>query len=163
MSHRLWFRFMVFHCLSISFVKDFMKTVRLGFFIPFFSLAAAIAQPNIHPTPAANLPLRYGWALQSSIKVAATGEEISRSSFRAENWIPAEVPTTVVAAQVKMGLLPDPFYGMNLRQYPGIGYPVGFNFSNLPMPPDSPYAVSWWYRKEFMLPDTFSGKMVWLD
>ena len=59
----------------------------------------------------------------------------------------------MVAAQVKSGLLPDPFYGMNLRQYPGVGYPIGANFSNIPMPPDSPYAVSWWYRKEFTLPD----------
>ncbi len=140
-----------------------MKIVRRCLFIPFFSLAVAIAQPNVHTAPGANLPLRGRWALQSSVKVAASGEQISSASFQAENWIPADAPTTVVAAQVKMGLLPDPFYGMNLRQYPGISYPVGFNFSNLPMPPDSPYAVSWWYRKEFALPDSFSGKTVWLN
>ena len=52
---------------------------------------------------------------------------------------------------------------MNLRQYPGVSYPVGGNFSNLPMPPDSPYAVSWWYRKEFSLPKDFAGKTVWLN
>ena len=69
----------------------------------------------------------------------------------------------MVAAQVKSGRLPDPFYAMNLRQYPGVSYPVGFNFSNIPMPPDSPYAVSWWYRKEFTLPDVFAGKTVWLN
>jgi exo-1,4-beta-D-glucosaminidase len=60
-------------------------------------------------------------------------------------------------------MLPDPFYAMNLRQYPGVTYPVGFNFSNIPMPPDSPYAVSWWYRKEFTLPNTFAGKTAWLN
>ncbi len=79
------------------------------------------------------------------------------------NWIQADVPTTVVAAQVKSGLLSDPFYAMNLRQYPGMGYPIGFNFSNIPMPPESPYAVSWWYRKEFALPNVFAGKTVWLN
>src|ERR1017187_8416556 len=136
-----------------------MKTLRL--LIPFLSLAVAAAQPSLPPAP--TVPLRDGWALQSSAKVTATGEAISSISFQAKDWLRAEVPTTVVAAQVKSGLLPDPFYGMNLRQYPGIGYPIGFNFSNIPMPPDSPYAVSWWYRKEFTLPAGYTGKTVWLN
>ena len=148
------------------FIKDtFMKILRL--LIPFFSLAVAAAQPSLQPAPALRLPLREGWALQSSAKVAATGEAIASPSFAAtlktNDWIQAEVPATVVAAQVKSGLLPDPFYAMNLRQYPGVGYPIGFNFSNIPMPPDSPYAVSWWYRKEFTLPNGFAGKTVWLN
>jgi exo-1,4-beta-D-glucosaminidase len=136
-----------------------MKTLRL--LIPFFSLAVAAAQPGL---PAARtLPLRDGWALQSSAKVTATGEAISGAAFKTSDWIQASVPTTVVAAQVKNGLLPDPFYGMNLRQFPGVSYPVGFNFSNIPMPPDSPYGVSWWYRKEFSVPNQFAGKTVWLN
>jgi exo-1,4-beta-D-glucosaminidase len=107
--------------------------------------------------------LNDGWALQSSGKVAEKGEAIASPSFQTKDWIKANVPTTVVAAQVKSGLLPDPFYGTNLRQYPGVSYPIGGNFSNLPMPPDSPYAVSWWYRKEFTLPKDFAGKTVWLN
>jgi len=134
----------------------------LRLLLPFFSLALA-AQPSFQPSPAPALPLRDGWLLQSSAKVAATGEEVSSVSFQVANWIHADVPTTVVAAQVKSGLLPDPFYAMNLRQYPGGSYPIGFNFSNIPMPPDSPYAVSWWYRKEFTPPATYSGKTVWLN
>src|SRR5260370_19438698 len=140
-----------------------MKTLRL--LIPLVSLAVAAAQPSF--PPALTLPLRDGWALQSSAKIAATGEAISSASFKTtfptKDWIQADIPTTVVAAQIKNGLLPDPFYGMNLRQYPGVGYPIGFNFSNIPMPPDSPYAVSWWYRKEFTLPATYFGKTVWLN
>src|SRR5208337_129977 len=138
-----------------------MKIFRL--LIPFFSLAVATAQPSFQPAPASTLPLREGWALQSSAKVMATGEAISQTKFQTKDWIQADVPTTVVAAQVKSGLLPDPFYAMNLRQYPGVSYPVGFNFSNIPMPPDSPYAVSWWYRKEFTLPAVYAGKTVWLN
>jgi exo-1,4-beta-D-glucosaminidase len=142
--------------------KDtFMKILRL--LIPFFSLAVAVAQPSFQPAPALTLPLRAGWALQSSAKVTATGEAISSPSFHASNWIESDVPTTVVAAQIKSKLLPDPFYGMNIRQYPGVSYPVGFNFSNIPMPPDSPYAVSWWYRNEFTLPNVYAGKTVWLN
>jgi exo-1,4-beta-D-glucosaminidase len=138
-----------------------MKILRL--IIPFVLTVLAAAQP----APSLRLPLRDGWTLQSSAKVTATGEAISSASFRTasgnDDWISADVPTTVVAAQVKSGLLPDPFYAMNLRQYPGVSYPIGFNFSNIPMPPDSPYAVSWWYRKEFALPDGFVGKTVWLN
>jgi exo-1,4-beta-D-glucosaminidase len=138
-----------------------MKILRL--LIPFFSLALAAAQPGSEPAPALTLSLRDGWILQSSARVSAIGEAISSLSFKSSNWIQAEVPTTVVAAQVEGGLLPDPFYAMNLRQYPGVSYPVGSNFSNIPMPPDSPYAVSWWYRKEFTLPNVYAGKTVWLN
>jgi len=125
--------------------------------------ALASGQSSSRPAPALKSPLREGWALQSSVKVAETGETISRSAFQTKDWLKATVPTTVVAAQMKAGLLPDPFYGMNLRQFPGVSYPIGFNFSNIPMPPDSPYAVSWWYRKEFALPHGYAGKTVWLN
>src|SRR5258708_39542764 len=133
-----------------------MKTLRL--LSTFLALAVATAQTSFQPAPALVLPRREGWPLQSSAKVTATGEAISSASFETKNWIQADGPTTVVAAQVKNELLPDPFYGMNLRQYPGVNYPIGFNFSNIPMPPDSPYAVSWWYRKEFTLPPAYGGQ-----
>jgi exo-1,4-beta-D-glucosaminidase len=138
-----------------------MKIFRLV--SPFVLLAVAVAQPSFQAVPAVSLPLHDGWSLQSSAKVTATGDAISSPSFKASDWIQADVPTTVVAAQVKSKLLPDPFFGMNIRQYPGVSYPVGFNFSNVPMPPDSPYAVSWWYRKEFNLSDLFARKTVWLN
>jgi exo-1,4-beta-D-glucosaminidase len=131
--------------------------------LPACLLAVAVSQPSFQPAPSLTLPLRDGWTLQSSTKVAANGEAISNPAFKSGDWVRVEVPTTVVAAQVKNGSLPDPFYGMNLRQYPGVSYPIGFNFSNVPMPADSPYAVSWWYRKEFTLPNIYSGKSVWLN
>ena len=130
--------------------------------IPILLCAANYAQTG--PKSAdSKFSMNDGWAVQSSAKVSDKGEAIASPSFQPKDWIKATVPTTVVAAEVKSGLLPDPFYGMNLRQYPGVSYPVGGNFSNLPMPPDSPYAVSWWYRKEFTLPKDFVGKTVWLN
>ena len=125
------------------------------------SLSAAHAA-----TPAAaadRLALAEGWELQTSSKVQQGGGQISQPGFVAENWMNVTVPTTVVAAHVKLKLLPDPFFGMNLRQYPGMGYPIGSNFSNLPMPSDSPYAASWWYRKSFALPAGNLGKTIWLN
>jgi exo-1,4-beta-D-glucosaminidase len=143
--------------LSLGFVEFALAVFLLALFS-----AISFAQLGSELAPAVRLPLRDGWRLQSSAKVSATGEAISGPSLNFSDWIAADVPTTVVAAQVKSGLLPDPFWGMNLRQYPGVSYPVGENFSNVAMPRDSPYAVSWWYRKEFALPSGFDGKTVWL-
>ena len=141
-----------------------MKISRLLILIlvSIFLWTAGFAQTD-SKSPDPRFSLDNGWALQSSAKVSEKGEAIASPSFQPKDWIKANVPTTVVAAQVKSGALPDPFDGMNLRQYPGVSYPIGGNFSNLPMPPDSPYAVSWWYRKEFTLPKDFAGKTVWLN
>jgi exo-1,4-beta-D-glucosaminidase len=108
-------------------------------------------------------PLREGWLLQSSSKVDAPGEVISTPAYSPKDWHEVTVPATVVAALVQDKTLPDPFPGMNLRQFPGVSYPIGANFSNIPMPPDSPYAVSWWYRYQFTAPASDQGKTVWLN
>src|ERR1700683_616687 len=115
------------------------------------------------PQDAAKLALREGWSLQSSSKVEAKGEVISTPQFAATGWQDVTVPTTVVAALVKSHALPDPSFGTNLRQFAGVTYPIGGNFSNLAMQTDSPYAVSWWYRKPFTVPASYSGKTVWLN
>ena len=98
------------------------------------------------------LELREGWTIQSSAQVAAGGEAVARPGFATSGWHRATVPTTVVAALVADGTYPDPYYGMNLRTFPGMSYKVGTNFSNQPMPADSPFAVPWWYRTEFSCP-----------
>ncbi len=108
------------------------------------------------------LALHDGWTLQTSAKVEAKGEAISTPEFSPKGWHELTVPSTVVAALVNDKTLPDPFFGMNLRQFPGVTYPIGANFSNIPMAPDSPYTVSWWYRKPFSIPASYKGKTIWL-
>jgi exo-1,4-beta-D-glucosaminidase len=130
--------------------------------VMFFSGLSA-AQEASHPHPEASLGLREGWSLQSSSKVETKGEIISTPTFQTEDWYAVSVPTTVVAALVKQKVYPDPFFGTNLRNYPGVTYPIGANFSNIPMQPDSPFMVPWWYRKEFVLPASFKGKTIWLN
>jgi exo-1,4-beta-D-glucosaminidase len=103
--------------------------------------------------PGRRLPLGAGWDLQSSAALHEGGEVLSTETFRPRGWHAVTVPTTVFAALVARGLYPEPFFGMNLRQVSGMEYPVGANFSNLPMPAGSPFAVAWWYRNEFTLPD----------
>ena len=112
--------------------------------------------------PQLETTLRQGWRLQSSEKVTATGGQISTTVFRPEGWYPTSVPATVLAVLVENKVYPDPFFGMNLRSIPGTSYPIGRNFSALPMPPDSPFRVSWWYRTEFRVPASMRGKHVQL-
>ena len=142
----------------------------LSFFlvIPFVLVSALVAQEKTaasHPSTRlteARLVLHEGWLLQTSAKVESKPEVISSPQFAAKGWMPVTVPTTVVAAQVKDKIFPDPYFGMNLRSFPGVNYPIGGNFSNIAMAPDSPYAVSWWYRKTFQVPPSYRGKTVWL-
>ncbi len=121
-----------------------MNPKSLVLFIAFLLSTSLIAERTTQ--------LRDGWQLQSACKATATGEAISTAQYSAEGWLKTTVPITVLAAQVKAGVFPDPYFGDNLRKIPGTSYPVGHNFSNLPMPADSPYACGWWYRKEFTAP-----------
>jgi exo-1,4-beta-D-glucosaminidase len=97
-------------------------------------------------------PLHDGWRVQSACKLQATGDAIAAEGFSTQDWLKATVPSTVLAAQAAAGAVPDPYYGMNLRQIPGTSYPIGYNFANLPMAQDSPYRCGWWYRNEFTAP-----------
>jgi exo-1,4-beta-D-glucosaminidase len=123
---------------------------------------ALVAGPGRLEAADVRLELREGWTIESSAKVTAAGEALSRPGFATASWHKATVPTTVVSALVQDGTFPDPYYGMNLRKIPGTTYPVGENFSLLPMPADSPFAVPWWYRTEFTVPPEAKGRTLWL-
>jgi exo-1,4-beta-D-glucosaminidase len=103
-------------------------------------------------SPAARIDLHAGWTLQSSCKIKDDAATISRPGYQTEGWYKTTVPATVFAAQVASGEFPDPYFGMNLRNVPGMDYPIGAQFAHKPIPPDSPYACSWWYRTEFASP-----------
>jgi exo-1,4-beta-D-glucosaminidase len=97
-------------------------------------------------------PLRSGWTIQSSAQVAEKGAALSRPGYRPKGWYKVTVPNTVVGALVENGMYRDPYFGMNLRAIPGTTYPIGERFTLLPMPADSPFKPSWWYRTEFTVP-----------
>jgi exo-1,4-beta-D-glucosaminidase len=106
--------------------------------------------------------LNDGWEIQSSAKIKAGGDAISTTAFKPADWYKATAPSTVVGCLVEDKVYPDPFFGMNLRSMPGMSYAIGANFSNLHMPADSPFHVSWWYRTEFQVPTSRDGQ-VWLN
>jgi len=127
-------------------------------FFPLIALACATLQAQ----PTAPLLLRDHWAIQSSALDEDAGDVISKPGYKATGWYPATMPSTVVAALVKDHVYPDPGFGMNLRSFAGTSYPIGANFSNIHMPPDSPYRVPWWFRTEFQAPAEHKGKTLWL-
>ena len=114
-------------------------------FLALLALPAALTAGTI-------TPLHEGWRMQSACKLQTAGESISVEGFAAKDWLQTTVPSTVLAAQVAAGVLPDPYFGLNLRQIPGTDYPIGRVFANLPMAQESPYRCGWWYRKEFTAP-----------
>jgi len=147
--------------------RDLFLQILSGLMLPSLLLAILAFHPCFAmatpPAPAeSRLSLATGWAIQSSCEVKAGGGEISAPGFRTEGWHAATVPTTVVAALVADKTYPDPYFGMNLRSIPGTTYPVGKNFAELPLPKDSPFRCSWWYRTEFRAPENFHGQHVWL-
>jgi exo-1,4-beta-D-glucosaminidase len=121
-----------------------------------FALPLAAKAGTVHP-------LHENWRLQSACVAKADGAAISSPAFGVDDWLKTSVPSTVLAAQTADQVVPDPYYGMNLRNLPGTGYPIGRNFSELPMPQDSPYRCGWWYRTEFAAPSaTERDRRFWL-
>src|SRR5206468_4237317 len=92
------------------------------------------------------------WEIQSSAVVTESGATLSKPGVVTTKWLHVKGPATVVAAQVENKVYPDPYFGMNLRQLPGMSYEISKIFSRFPMADDSPYKRSWWYRTEFTVP-----------
>src|SRR5882724_4380148 len=104
------------------------------------------------------LQLHQNWTIQSSCDVKVSGEKISTSGFSTAGWHHAEVPTTVVAALVADKTYGDPYFGKNLKSFPGMNYPSDTFFANQEMPKRSPFLCSWWFRTEFKIPAELQGK-----
>ena len=94
-------------------------------------------EPRTRPAQPLELAVTLGdlWNIQSSEKVKATGEEISRPGYRMSGWHPAVVPSTVLGTLVQNNVYRDVFFGRNLESVP-----------------TAPFDVPWWYRKEFTVP-----------
>lgn len=142
-------------------IAPMQYTVLLGLIVFFSSLAPAQPRVRANRTSGA-LVLRENWRLQSSAKIKESGALISSSPVKTIDWYTTKVPSTVLAALVDNKVYHDPYFGMNLRSIPGTTYPIGAKFSNLPMPEDSPFRNSWWFRNQFLLPMKFSRQNIWL-
>ncbi len=102
------------------------------------------------------------WVLQTSVKVSDSGETLSLAGAQTENWLPAVVPGTVLSSLAKDNVVPDPYYGINLRNLIGDRFDSDKIQPDLPMDSESQFFVPWWYRTEFTVPTNLKGKVLWL-
>ncbi|MEV5850254.1 discoidin domain-containing protein [Streptomyces sp. NPDC051985] len=95
------------------------------------------------------VPLESGWDLTLDDRADGDGPALSKPGVDTGRWLPATVPGTVLTSLVDQGKLPDPVSGLhNLRI------------------PEALSRHSWWYRREFRLPEglrTGAGRHVWLE
>jgi len=87
--------------------------------------------------------LLSNWKIQSSEKIAMGGEEISSPGCDTGGWIPAEVPSTVLASLLKNQVYKDPYFGTNIKDISS-----------------DQFKIPWWYRTDFELDSEQSGKTV---
>ena len=154
---------------SMDFPRPSMGVLPMRTFCGIVLLMSSISCSYAHgATPAeahsdGRLLLRENWKIQPSTQARSDGKEISTAGFRTDDWYPATVPSTVLAALVDAQVVLDPYYGLNLRSLPGATNPIGSeDFMLRPMPPESPFRSPWWYRTEFSTPPEFHGKTLWL-
>src|SRR5215475_1310228 len=133
-------------------------TAVLCLFASFFiSIQIALgAEPD--PGPASMVSLNSNWEIQSSCDEKATGEQISSANFAAKSWHRTTVPNTVVGTLFDDKTYPDPTYGTNLKNLPGMNYSNASFFALQDMPDGSPFKCSWWWRTEFTVPASAAGR-----
>lgn len=81
-----------------------------------------------------NVLLLTDWFIQSSARLGEGGESLSLPGRSMENWYPASVPSTILGTLIENGVFRQVFWARNLET----------------ISPDD-FAVSWWYRTEFLL------------
>lgn len=87
-----------------------------------------------------------GWQLQRASEVQAGGVEIASPAYKAEGWVRATVPGTVLTSYKNVGALADPNYADNQLM-------ISESFFN----------SNFWYRNEFQLPPSFKRDRIFLN
>jgi exo-1,4-beta-D-glucosaminidase len=101
-----------------------------------------------------SIVLHNHWSIHSSASLTDDGRVISKPGYAAKEWYPTSVPITVLAALVNNNVYPDPYYGNNYLELPGI--------RRWDKPEGNPFESSWWYRTEFDLPLNYANKQLWI-
>ncbi len=86
------------------------------------------------------------WKLSLPESERYWGDAVSSPEFDDSNWCDASVPGTVVGHLADAGVYKDPYYGLNMKEIAGYKHGVETHFAFHPMPQDSPFRNSFWYR-----------------
>ncbi len=79
--------------------------------------------------------LRSNWKLQKDAELnGVTGDVISKKDYKADGWLNAVVPGTVMGSLVADGVIKDPYFGINLKKVD-----------------KKQFEKPWWYRTTFKL------------
>ena len=103
------------------------------------------ASPVLPPRPDGHLVGGWDMEMIGPGGTHADGASISTPRFNSRNWHQATVPGTVLTTLVDQGVFPDPLFGLNNLQIP-----------------EALNKYSWWYRKSFILPESYHTRRVWL-
>ncbi len=107
----------------------------------------AAAHPQSKTDKNGRMDLAGGaWKIQRESLVQANGETLSKPGFNDKDWITATIPATVLASYLNAGALPDPNFGDNQL-----------------LISDSYFYSDFWYRDEFIAPDFYKGKRMFLN
>jgi exo-1,4-beta-D-glucosaminidase len=90
--------------------------------------------------------LKDGWYICPAEKVAGNGSLISSEKYSVKEWYPASVPSTVLGTLVNDSVYKNVFVGDNLKNIPA-----------------EQFKKPWWYRTEFKLPQSETGKTIKLE
>ena len=108
---------------------------------------------TVAPEPSASTALPpkaavSGWELEDAARVPDQGERVATVGYPTAGWHKATVPGTILTSLVNDGVYPEPLYGENNRP---------------DRIPDSLCRTSYWYRAQFLVPDSYAGRRVWLN
>ncbi|HWD94331.1 MAG TPA: hypothetical protein VG938_18515 [Verrucomicrobiae bacterium] len=109
-------------------------------------LTAALAIGSVAFAMPETVVLTNGWRLARSPDVSQPPAEISQIDYSDASWIPAVVPGTALTSYEKAGLIPDPYFGLNMARLS-----------------QSFYNTNYWYRDKFLAPASLAGQKVWLN
>jgi exo-1,4-beta-D-glucosaminidase len=141
-----------------------MPRRRLPLLVLFLLSLNAISLLVAEPAPLAAAPisveLLQGWEIQSSCEAKTTGDKVSQTDFTTTGWHKTTIPNTVVGTLVDDKTYPDPVVGTNLKNFPGMNYSNASFFALQDMPEGSPFKCSWWWRNEFVVPESFAKKHI---
>lgn len=85
------------------------------------------------------------WRLQRASQAKGTAREIASARYDTSEWLCATVPATVLMSYVGAGALPNPNYADNMM-----------NIS------EAYFNADFWYRTEFVVPETMRGRHIFL-
>ncbi len=96
------------------------------------------------------IPLNDHWKAKRAMDEVADGNQISSPGFQTVGWMEAIVPGTVLTTLLQNKQIPDPFFGMNNTKIPDVSS-TGRDY------------YTYWFYKEFELPELARGEQVWLN